>query len=257
MRKLLNKLPEAQSSYIKKKYRRIFSILNRNNLTKLAIINGTDKGTTHQYTKNYEFHFREMRKRHLNILEIGIGGYQNQNLGGESLRMWKNYFINSKIYGLDIFEKKGIDEKRIRTFKGSQVDKEFLGSIYKEIGSLDIIIDDGSHINEHIIETFKILFPLLKQNGIYVIEDIQTSYWPDFGYGGDSINLLNPSTAMNFFKQLTDCLNYEEYIITGYQPTYYDKNVISIHFYHNLIFIYKGENNEGSNFIKNNVRVKH
>jgi demethylmacrocin O-methyltransferase len=257
MKKLLKKLPEAQYIYIKKMYRKIFSTLNQNNLTKLAIINKTDKGTTHQYTKHYEFHLSKKRKQRLNILEIGIGGYQNPNLGGESLRMWKYYFPNSNIYGIDIFDKNGIDENRIKTFKGSQVDKEFLERIYNEIGSLDIIIDDGSHINEHIIETFKILFPLLKQNGIYIIEDIQTSYWPDFGYGGDSMNLSNPATSMNFFKKLADCINYEEFINPEYQPTYYDQNIISIHFYHSMVFICKGDNNEGSNFIKNNIRVLH
>jgi demethylmacrocin O-methyltransferase len=80
------------------------------------------------------------------------------------------------------------------------------------------MIDDGSHLNEHVITPFRTLFPLLAEDGIYVIEDTQTSYWPKFG--GDSYNLNNANTIMNF---------------------------LSLHFYHNLVFIYKGRNEEGSN----------
>lgn len=86
-----------------------------------------------------------------------------------------------------------------------------LDNVICEIGELDIIIDDGSHINEHIIESFKILFPKLKDGGIYAVEDTQTSYWVDFG--DDIQNLDNPKTTMNFFKNLTDSLNNKEFVI--------------------------------------------
>jgi hypothetical protein len=257
MKYFIKKISGKRFEKIREIYRHILYLINKNNLTQLSIISGTDKGTTHKYTKNYAWHFHKLRKRKLNILEIGIGGYDNPNKGGESLSMWKYYFPKSNIYGIDIFDKNGIDENRIKTYKGSQIDEKFLEQVCGDIGVIDIIIDDGSHINEHVIKTFSILFPKLSKKGIYVIEDIQTSYWPDFGYGGDSINLSNPGTSMNFFKKLTDCLNHEEFINAEYQPTYYDKNIISIHFHHNMVFIYKGENNEGSNFIKNNVREKH
>src|SRR5882757_9979464 len=84
----------------------------------------------------------------------------------------------------------------INIFKGSQVDKEFLRNVIKKIGNPDIIIDDGSHVNEHMIDTFKILFPLLKDGGVYVVEDTQTSYWPEFG--GDSEKLENPKTILSY-----------------------------------------------------------
>jgi demethylmacrocin O-methyltransferase len=96
------------------------------------------------------------------------------------------------------------------------------------------------------------LFPKLNDGGIYVIEDTQTSYWKDFG--GDSDDLNNPKTMMNFFKSLTDSLNNKEFIKSNYQQSYYDKKIISIHFYHNLIFIYKGNNDEESNRVVNNQR---
>ena len=122
----------------------------------------------------------------------------------------------------------------------------------QEAGSVDIIIDDGSHQNEHVIKSFMSLFPLLSHNGIYAIEDVQTSYWPDFG--GTSDDLSSKNTIMGFFKDLTDSLNYEEFIKPDYAPTYFDKHIVSIHFYHNLIIITKGINDEMSNMLINNVR---
>lgn len=115
-----------------------------------------------------------------------------------------------------------------------------MDSVANRIGEIDIIIDDGSHINEHVIETFKFLFPKLKNGGIYVIEDTQTSYWKDLG--GDSENLNNPKTMMNFFKSLIDSLNSKEFETSNQIKSYFDKKIISMHFYHNLIFIYKGNN---------------
>jgi hypothetical protein len=222
----------------------ILSKLYSSDLNKLATIQGTDKWNRHWYTQHYDRHFRHLRKRRLNILEIGVGGNEHPDQGGESLRMWKRYFPHSMIYSIDIYDKSALQEKRIKIFKGSQVDENFLKDVFKQIGSLDIIIDDGSHVNEHVLTTFKTLFPLLNQGGIYSVEDVQTSYWPNFG--GDSENLNNPATIMNFFKGLTDGLNHIEFLKQGYEPSYFDKNIVAIHFYHNLIFINKGHNDEES-----------
>ena len=151
-------------------------------------------------------------------------------------------------FGIDIHDKSHFNEKRIRTFIADQSNQTQITRIINDIGSLDIIIDDGSHINNHVINTFKLLFPKLKIGGIYVIEDTQTSYWPE--YGGTSYDLNDKKTIMGFFKSLVDGLNYEE--IPGRQSKeyYFDKMIKEIHFYHNLIFIHKGLNNEGSNTIK-------
>jgi len=222
------------------------------NLTKLAIIYNTDKWGSHYYTPHYQKHFKTFKYKKIKLLEIGVGGYDLPNKGGNSLRMWKRYFPFGKIFSLDIYDKSLQEEKRIKIFQGSQIDYTFLNDVVKKIGQIDIIIDDGSHINEHVIKSFKYLFPKLKEGGIYVIEDTQTSYWSDFG--GDSKDLKNPKTIMNYFKQLTDCLNYKELIIKDYEPNFYDKNILSIHFYHNLIFIYKGNNNEESNILIDNQR---
>lgn len=214
------------------------------NLDSLGKIYRTDKIGSHYYTPHYESHFHRFKSKEINLLEIGVGGYDKPDKGGKSLRMWKKYFPVGKIYSIDIYDKSVHQESRIKIFQGSQIDENFLEMVTNEIGGIDIIVDDGSHINEHVIKTFSLLFPKLNDGGIYVIEDTQTSYWKE--YGGDSEDLGNPKTIMNFFKNLTDALNNKEFAKPGYQPDYFDKNITSIHFYHNMIFIYKGKNDEPS-----------
>jgi demethylmacrocin O-methyltransferase len=216
----------------------------------LARIYKTDKYGKHSYTKHYSTHLRKFRFKRIKLFEIGAGGYQNPDIGGNSLRMWKRYFPFGKIFSIDVFEKSQFEESRIKIFRGSQIYGGFLNDILDRIGEPDIIIDDGSHINEHVITTFELLFPRLKEGGIYIVEDTGTSYWPD--YGGDSEDLNNPLTILNFFKSLTDCLNHQELINSYYIPTYYDKNIYSVQFYHNLIFVFKGLNNESSSVDFNN-----
>jgi hypothetical protein len=73
-------------------------------------------------------------------------------------------------------------------------DESFLGKVLEETGPLDIIIDDGSHINRDVLTSFHYLFPGLRTGGFYVIEDLQTAYWP--GYGGSSDDLGGACTSM-------------------------------------------------------------
>lgn len=231
----------------------IKSFLAFGNLTILAKIFKTDKWGKHFYTPIYQKHFRPFRFKKINFMEIGVGGYEDPYSGGHSLRMWKAYFPFARIYSLDIYNKKPQEERRIKIYKGSQVDFNFLKSICDEVGEFDLIVDDGSHINEHVIESFKFLFPKLKNGGIYVVEDTQTSYWSN--YGGTSDDLSARGTIYHFFKALIDGLNYQEFMISDYEKTYYDCTIISMHFYHNMIFIYKGVNEEPSNYLfKNNIR---
>jgi hypothetical protein len=250
---LLNKrLSNSSKRKLKNFSKDLRAIFSRRNLNKLGEIYGTDKVGVHFYTPHYMTHLKRFRLKKINLLEIGVGGYENPLNGGNSLRMWKKYFPFGRIFSLDIYDKSPHQENRIKIFKGSQVDKEFLNEVSDYIGGIDIIIDDGSHINEHVIETFNVLFPKLTDGGIYIIEDSQTSYWEDFG--GDSKDLKNSKTIMNYFKSLTDSLNNQEFVIPNYRQSYYDKKIISMHFYHNLIFIYKGNNDEKSNLVVNNKR---
>lgn len=221
----------------------------RDTLVNLAIRYGTDKWNSHWYMHHYQRHFRHLRRKRIKLLEIGVGGYGSPYQGGASLRMWKDYFPHAMIYGIDIHDKKAFEEDRIRIFQGSQDDPAFLEKVIRETGALDVVIDDGSHINEHVITSFKFLFPLLKDTAIYVVEDTQTSYWPRFG--GSSTDPDDRRTIMGYFKSLIDCLNHEEFIRPGYTPSYFDTHITGMSFYHNLVFIFKGSNTEGSNLIKN------
>lgn len=217
------------------------ALLFGGNLKMLATLYLSDKWNSHWYAQHYETHFRPLRRKNINILEIGIGGYERPIDGGNSLRMWRTYFPNGRVYGIDIYDKSPHDRRRIKTFKGSQTDPLFLEYVVREIGKISIIIDDGSHENEHVLFTFQHLFPHLADGGIYAIEDIQTSYWPKFG--GNSANRNDPTTSMGYFKSLTDGLNWEEFP-GHHNPDYLDLNIKSIAFYHNLIIIMKGSNRE-------------
>jgi hypothetical protein len=220
----------------------LYRIFLGSKLHALAIIYGTDKWGPHWYAQLYETYFRSLRRKDINLLEIGIGGYEDPKMGGGSLRMWRTYFSRAHIFGIDIYDKHLHNERRIKTFKGSQFDNEFLEQVLREIGRIDIVIDDGSHQNEHVLSTFKYLFPRLSQNGIYVIEDVQTSYWQRFG--GSSGDLQRIDTTMGFLKQRVDGLNYAEYETQNYEPDYFDKHIVAIHFFHNIVFIQKGLNDK-------------
>ena len=213
-------------------------------LTEIGRHTRTDKASTHSYTQHYERHLQHLRHEEFTLLEIGIGGYAREGQGGRSLRMWKHYFPKARIVGLDIEDKSFVDRPRIVTYQGSQVDEEVLRRIVAEQGTPQVVIDDGSHRPEHIRETFRILFPLLADDGIYAIEDTQTSYWTRFGGNPDR---HAPDTTMALVKDLLDGLNHAEYPDPDYAPTYADRHVVAVHAYHNLVIIEKGVNDEPSN----------
>lgn len=222
-----------------RKYLKILSPFypHKHNLKFLALKHGTDK-LAHGYIEFYGKHFYPIRRKKLNILEIGIGGYKRPQDGGESLRMWKDYFPNSIIYGIDVYDKSPHQEKRIKIFRGSQNDPDFLKDVAQTAGFFDIIIDDGSHINEHVITSFNALFPFLSSNGYYVIEDLQTSYWPHFG--GNWKNADESFTSISTAKKLIDGLNYQ--YIPNRNIKYTDDKIKSIHFYPKIVFIRKEKN---------------
>jgi len=213
----------------------------RPGLTELAVKYGTDKWGRHRYTPHYEFHLSHLKDESFTLLEIGIGGYQRKQAGGASLRMWKEYFGHAQILGLDIEDKSFVNEDRIRAYQGSQVDTTLLRNIVRDATNLRVVIDDGSHRNEHVLQTFAELFPMLPDDVIYIIEDTETSYREEYGGSRD---LAARGTTMNMVKGLLDGLNYVEYTGPGYQPSYTERHVVGVHAYHNLVVIEKGLNDE-------------
>ena len=140
---------------------------SRPGLVELARKHGTDKWGAHRYAQHYHRHLEHLRDEPVNLLEIGVGGYSDPAQGGKSLRMWKEFFPQGRIFGMDIHDKSPLEEDRIRIFRGDQGDPASLRRVAEQIGRLDIVIDDGSHLSEHVITTFETLFPLLEPQGIY------------------------------------------------------------------------------------------
>jgi hypothetical protein len=214
-------------------------------LAELSLHNGSDKWGIHYYTPHYMRHFGPLRDHPLTILELGIGGFGNPASGGGSLRMWKRFFPRAVLYGVDIFDKTAIREPRIHTIQGDLSEKGFLKSVGDGLGPFDIVIDDGSHNNPDVIVAFQNLFPYVRSGGLYVVEDLQTSYWP--GYGGSSERLDDPGTSMGFLKRLLDGLNHEEQEPPeSATPGYTDLTITGAHFYRSLAIFEKGVNAEGA-----------
>ncbi|KOG32275.1 class I SAM-dependent methyltransferase [Streptomyces resistomycificus] len=211
-------------------------------LTELAVRFDADKWGGHWYTPHYQQYFAPLRDRRVKVLEIGVGGYDAPDLGGASLRMWKHYFWRGQVYGLDLYPKQGVTEPRLRTVQGDQSDAAFLTDFAREYGPFDVVIDDGSHFSQHVLTSFSVLFPQVRHGGLYVIEDMQSSYWP--GWGG-STDLNASATSMGFVKTLLDGLNHQEQIRTPDQPpSQTESTVTGIHVHHNLAVIEKGVNTE-------------
>jgi hypothetical protein len=229
-------------SILPRSVRRAVSLyLHRDDLTWLAAYFGTDKWGGHRYARHYVTHLGHLRTRRFNLLEIGVGGFEDPHAGAGSLRMWKAYFPHARIYGLDLFDKSSLQEDRITIFQGSQADPAFLRALVDRIGRIDVVIDDGSHVNAHVVTSVETLFPLLPDGAIYIIEDLQTAYWPLFGGSSDP---HADNTSIAWLKARVDGLNWEEVEERAVNPL--DRTIASVHLYHNLAFLYKGQNVEGS-----------
>lgn len=146
------------------------------------------------YLHHYERHFESLRTQPIKLLEIGV--YQ-----GASLRLWRDYFVNGEIHGLDIdpgcCRNNG---PRVTVHLGDQANTEALS---RPPGPWDIVIDDGSHKVEHIVTSFTHLWPALKPNGFYVVEDMGLSYgtmlpsWPGMRHNTTISNWANDRQVIN------------------------------------------------------------
>jgi len=210
-------LPPEQKERLKRALGRSRS----GNLEWLATVYGTDKGTQHWkrdaghgYTSLYQRHLKRFRRsRPITLLEIGIAS-------GASLRMWSEYFPKGMIVGIDIDDRR-VDAPRVQTFQGSQQDPPFLDSVIDRVGPPDVIIDDGSHVGEHIVASFTTLWPRLADGGLYVIEDMHTAYDPEFGGGPRGTE----GTSIRLVADLLDEL--------------YEGDVAEVHVYPDIAFVSK------------------
>jgi 23S rRNA U2552 (ribose-2'-O)-methylase RlmE/FtsJ len=186
------------------------------------------------YFEIYDSHFRSFRDKKMSILEVGV-------LHGGSLQMWKDYFgPEARIYGIDINpECKKFEEENIKIFIGSQSDKEFLASVRAQIPQVDILIDDGGHTMEQQIVTFEELFSHIQPNGVYLCEDIHTSYHAEFGGG-----LRKPGTFIEYSKNFIDSLNAWHSREGALQVNSFTRSVHALHYYSSVLVIEKREMNK-------------
>ncbi len=125
------------------------------------------------YLHIYERYLAPLCGKQINLLEIGVRH-------GNSLRMWKEFFPAAQIYAIDFNPQyKQHEEDRIEILIASQDDADQLGALAERVGGFDIVIDDASHVNHLTLASFRILFPHLKSDGFYIIEDLGMS-WLDY-----------------------------------------------------------------------------
>ena len=219
---------------------KIDSEYNVNLMLQYGKINNTDKVTHHEYHKYYDYILKQFYNSHGSIVEIGIGT-------GVSLPMWISLFKNAHIYGVDI-ESEDKTNERYTIFKADQSNIDDLNILKSSLIDKNVffINDDGSHIPEHQLLSFNVLFPILVEGGIYIIEDIETSYWnkgecynykTEYGY-------KHSKSIVEIFKEAVDIMN-REFIKEKTQLS--DKilhyNYIdSVTFGRNCIIIKKGYN---------------
>jgi len=147
-------------------------------LKELGVKHGTDKVTEHTYIEVYSHFFEPIRNEKLKFLEIGAG-----DIGG-SHKMWRDYFPNADIFCIDPFhlpdhqENLGslLEEYGVHVFKGNQLDRTHLSQFIEKFGKdFDVIIDDGAHLPDAIQVSLGFLFPYLKPEGFYFVEDLVTA----------------------------------------------------------------------------------
>lgn len=150
-------------------------------LCKIAFKYGTDKcpQIAHHYTPVYYKLLKDKRKSIKKVLELGIGSREvlqwvpDHYQTGASLLMWRDFFPNAQIYGVDIDPSTIFQAERITTFLLNTTTRSDMSKLIHDIGSdIDLVIDDGSHRQYTQIRTFKILMPLLKKDVTYIIEDV-------------------------------------------------------------------------------------
>ena len=163
-------------------------------MTELSNEFGCDKSTYHQYTQIYPIFLDKFRNEDISFFEIGYGN-------GCSYRIWERYFSVAKIYSMD--NNISLMTDRGEVFLGDQSIMSDLIEVSSKIDNCKIIIDDGSHNPGHQLMGFEFLFEnLLQEGGVYIIEDIECSYWKpetksEGSYNSGYVNIIDYFTKYN------------------------------------------------------------
>ena len=200
----------------------------------------------HNYTEIYSHYFGSIKDKPLKFLEIGINK-------GSGVKLWENYFKNAELHFIDIsFGHAEYFSNRSFYHLADQANPSDLLRVMQTTGGeFDIMIDDGGHTMYQQIISFITLFPFLKSGGIYIIEDLHTSYWNCYGgHGSPEAPLAGPNTTIQFLKDLIDDVNFvgartwsasHKRDLSPIQPELntYRTEILGMHFYDSLCFIIK------------------
>lgn len=182
------------------------------------------------YFEIYDRHFSRFRGTDVHIVEFGVSQ-------GGSLQMWKQYFgPNAKIFGIDINPHcQKLEEEQIEIFIGDQEDRRFLKSLTEKIPKIDILIDDGGHTMKQQINTYEEFFSYIDKNGVYLCEDLHTSYWSEWGGG-----YKKRGTFIEYSKNFIDYINAWHSVQTSrLSVTKFTKSVHSLHYYDSILVVEK------------------
>ena len=200
----------------------------------------------HHYFEIYDKHFSRFQGHNPNILEIGVWN-------GGGLEMWNDYFDGKcQIYGVDIMpsaleipKKLGLNNVKIDL--GDQENRNFWKEYLKDKPKFDIVIDDGGHTMGQQIVTYEEIYDYVKDDGVYVCEDLHTSYWTDWGG-----SLGNRNTFIEYTKNFIDFMHFDHIIhdnrasnikfIETSEAEKFRRNTKSIHYYDSIIVLEKGNN---------------
>jgi hypothetical protein len=209
-----------------------------NTFETIGIKYDTDKVTHHGYQRTYPIFLEHFRNNEFSMLEIGLSR-------SGSLKLWKEYFPKCTIYGIDSLA--DLKEEGVIIFKADQSDTTDLARVSDKIpGKLKFILDDGSHVPDHQLISLNFLWDKLEDGGVYIIEDIETSYWKNaeiYGYKF-SAGIESPDSFVNQFKEICHIINRE--FFKDKREIYHSKinkevldGIESLTFCHNAIILVK------------------
>lgn len=182
------------------------------------------------YFAIYDRHFSRFRGQAVNIVEFGVSQ-------GGSLQMWRDYFgPQAAIWGVDINPNcKQFEQSNTKVIIGDQEDRSFLRDLAKTLPPIDILIDDGGHTMRQQINTFEELFGKIQGNGVYLIEDLHTSYWKKWGGG-----YKKSGTFIEYSKNFIDQLNaWHSRQPNKFKVTELTRTVASAHYYDSVLVLEK------------------
>ena len=144
----------------------------------------TDKNTGHSYLPLYQTLLEKKKETAQNVLEIGIGNFGPKN--GGSIKLWRDFFTNATIYGLDILPIDRVidelitDDRVVLYTSIDAYDENFFKlNFLNENIKCDFMLDDGPHTLESMIQFIKLYSQIMTDDGILIIEDVQSIDWLD------------------------------------------------------------------------------